>query len=314
MIHGPDLLSKSPEMIDPLAQVVTLLQPRTPSSKIASGSGQWRVHRSEAGRPFYCAVLEGSCRLSVDGIEPMVLEVDDFVLIPAVNDFAMSSLLPTGPQHVVESPTRLPNGESRLGTLNGPVDVRSVIGYCVFDSPDASLLVSLLPRLVHVRGQRRLSTLVQLVGEEARARLPARDIILARLLEVLFIEALRATPQAPASPGLLRGLADERIALALRRLHEAPSNAWTVEQLAKVASLSRSAFFERFTRTVGSTPMEYVLAWRMALAKDMLRRGNLNTTEVATRIGYGSTSSFSVAFSRHVGVPPARYGREHVAL
>ncbi len=301
-------------MVDPLAQVVTLLQPSTPFSKISSGAGRWKVERSEPGRPFYCAVLEGSCRLVANGIEPMVLEAGDFVLIPAVHDFAMSSLLPAGPEHVVRMPTLLPNGESRLGLPDEPADVRSLIGYCVFDSPDAALLVSLLPRVVHVRGQRRLATLVQLVGEEARAKLPAREIILTRLLEVLFIEALRSTSGSTASPGLLRGLADDRVAAALRRMHDVPSHAWTVAQLAKEASLSRSAFFERFNRALGSAPMEYLLAWRMALAKDLLRRGEFDTAEVARHVGYGSTSSFSVAFARYVGLPPARYSREQVAL
>jgi AraC-like DNA-binding protein len=74
--------------------------------------------------------------------------------------------------------------------------------------------------------------------------------------------------------------------------------------------LSRSAFFSRFTRTVGLPPMEYLFAWRMAVAKDLLRREDLGLSEVAERVGYGSASTFNTAFSRHVGRPPGRYGRE----
>jgi AraC-like DNA-binding protein len=85
--------------------------------------------------------------------------------------------------------------------------------------------------------------------------------------------------------------------------------AWTVEQLAAIAALSRSAFFERFVRTVGHAPMEYVLRWRMELAKEMLRKDGLSVSEVADRVGYASTSTFSVAFSRHVGQPPSHYAR-----
>ena len=80
-------------------------------------------------------------------------------------------------------------------------------------------------------------------------------------------------------------------------------------QLAKTAALSRSTFFERFTRTVGLPPMEYLLAWRMAVARDLLRRHDLGIAEVAERVGYGSASTFSTAFSRHVGQPPGRYAR-----
>ena len=92
-------------------------------------------------------------------------------------------------------------------------------------------------------------------------------------------------------------------------LHGQLARSWTVAQLGKTAALSRSAFFERFTRTVGLPPMEYLLAWRMAVARDLLRH-DVGLAEVAERVGYGSASTFSTAFSRHVGRPPGRYARE----
>jgi AraC-like DNA-binding protein len=297
-------------MIDPLAEVVQLLQPVAPFSKVVSGAGPWRIRRSEAGRAFYCVVLEGSCRLAVDGDEPINLQAGDFVLIPSAFDFTMSSLVPATSEDVDSAPVELSPGEFRLGVQSGPSDVLLLVGYCVFGSPDAALLVSLLPQFVHVRGERRLAALVQLVGEESRELRPARDVILARLLEVLLIEALRSTARTAASPGFLRGLADERLAVALRRMHESPTRPWTVAQLAKEAALSRSAFFERFNRAVGVAPMEYLLAWRMALAKNLLRRKECGVAKVAEQVGYGSASAFSVAFTRHVGLPPTRYARE----
>jgi AraC-like DNA-binding protein len=221
----------------------------------------------------------------------------------------MSSLELTGLEDADSSPVALPEGEFRVGIQGSPPDIRLLVGYCVFGSPDAALLVSLLPQLVHVHGERRLATLVQLVGEESRELRPARDFILARLLEVLLIEALRSTAGTAASPGLLRGLADGRIAAAIRAMHESPTRPWTVAQLANEAALSRSAFFERFSRTVGVAPMEYLLAWRMALAKNYLRRKEGGIAEVAERVGYSSASTFSVAFTRYVGQPPTRYAR-----
>jgi transcriptional regulator GlxA family with amidase domain len=185
-----------------------------------------------------------------------------------------------------------------------------MVGHCSFDSPDASLLVSLLPQIVHVRGERRLTTLVDLVREESREQRPARAVVLSRLLEVMLIEALRGAAGTDASPGLVRGLADSRLAAAIRKMHEDPTRAWTVAELAKEAALSRSTFFERFNRTVGLAPMEYLLTWRMALAKSLLRRNECRVAEIAQRVGYGSASTFSVAFTRHVGRPPTHYARE----
>lgn len=298
-------------MTDPLAEMVTLLQPATSHSKIVSGAGAWGVRRSDAGHPFYCVVLEGTCRLAVGGREPVMLRQGDFVLIPAAHDFSMTSQATVAPAAFDTGPVELRPGEFRLGDVHAAADTHMVVGHCVFRSADAALLVSLLPELVHVRGEQRLSTLVQLVRDESRAQRAGRDVVLARLLEVLLIEALRSSAETGASPGLLRGLADVRLSAAIRRMHEHPAKAWTVAQLAKEAALSRSAFFERFSRAVGIAPMEYLLAWRMALAKDLLRSDACGIAEVAERVGYSSASTFSVAFARHAGLPPGQYAREH---
>lgn len=293
-------------MIDPLAEVVTLLKPAATLSKVVGGAGRWRLRRTDAGEPFYCVVLDGACRLAIAEDEPVMLAQGDFVLIPAAQDFTVSSVEPPALGRYTD-PVMLARGEVRLGAAAGPPDVVILVGHCSFGSPDAALLVSLLPKLVHVRGEARLATLVELVGEETRGARPARDLVLARLLEVLLIEALRSTPRTASSPGLLRGLADPRLAVAIRRMHEHPEHSWNVAELAGEAALSRSTFFERFRRTVGAAPMEYLLIWRMALAQKLLREREGGIADVARRIGYSSASTFTVAFARHVGVPPGRF-------
>lgn len=297
-------------MTDPLAEVVALLQPTARYSKLVVAAGPWHIRRSDPGQPFYCVVIEGACRLEVDGRESIELGPGDFILVPEAYGVAMSSIAPISAAIPESVPVALGVGEFRIGDPTGPIDLVVLVGHCSFGSPDAGLLVSLLPQIVHVRDASRLATLVQLVRDEFRERRAAREVVLARLLEVLLIEALRSTPGAPVSPGLVRGLSDERLASAIRRIHEDPGRAWTVAQLAKEAALSRSAFFERFNRALGLAPMAYLLTWRMALAKNMLRWSGSSIAEIAERVGYGSASAFSVAFTRHVGLPPARYARE----
>ncbi len=165
------------------------------------------------------------------------------------------------------------------------------------------------PEQVHVSGVERLSTLVKLLIDEAALERSGRTLVLTRLVEILLVEALRLTQTPDAPAGLLRGLGDARLAEAIRQMHADPARPWTMADLAKEAALSRSAFFDRFSRNVGVPPMEYLLAWRMALAKDLLRRHDVDIAEVAERVGYGSASTFSTAFSRHVGQPPGRYAR-----
>jgi AraC-like DNA-binding protein len=296
-------------MIDPLSEIIALLRPRTVFTKAISGAGRWAVRYSAFGQPSFCTVIEGRCRLAVDGERTVTLETGDFVLLPATPGFTMSGFEPATPERIDPKGTPALSGEVRHGRRGGRPDVRQIGGYFVFDSPDAGLLVSLLPALIHVRGAERLTTLVRLLGEESGERRAGRDLVLARLVEVLLIEALRSTQGDAAPPGLLRGLADARLAAAIRQMHGDPARAWTVAQLAKKAALSRSAFFDRFTRAVGLPPMEYLLAWRMALAKDLLRRDRVAIAEVAERVGYGSASTFSTAFSRYEGMPPGRYAR-----
>lgn len=297
---------RSSGMSDPLSEVIALLRPRTVFSKQISGAGRWGVRYSDFGHPSFCAVLEGSCRLVVDGHPALTLEEGDFLLLPATPGFTLSGFDPVTPQRIDPKVAATPSGEVRHGARGGPPDVRLLGGYFIFDSPDAPMLLSLLPSVVHVRGVERLATLVRLVGEECAEQKVGRDLLLTRLLEIMLIEALRSGAREDAPPGLLRGLGDARLAPALRQMHRLLHRPPSVTDLAKAAGLSRSAFFQRFTHTIGMPPMEYLLAWRMMAAKDLLRR-ELAVAEVAERVGYGSASTFSAAFSKHVGQAPSRY-------
>ncbi len=296
-------------MGDPLSEVITLLQPRTVFSKGISGAGRWGVRYSDFGQPSFCVVLEGSCRLDVDGDGTRTLAAGDFVLLPATPGFTLSSFDCVFPELIDPKVAAAPSNEVRHGARTARADVRMLGGYFEFDSPDQALLASLLPAVLHVTAVPRLTTLVQLVADESKRKLAGRELVLTRLVEVLLIEALRSSAGESTPSGLLRGLSDARLAPAIRRMHSHLGRSWTVAQLAKTAGLSRSAFFEHFTRTVGMPPMEYLLAWRMAVARDLLRRQGLPIVEVAERIGYSSASTFSTAFSRHVGEPPRRYAR-----
>lgn len=299
--------------VDPLAEIVTLLQPSASFSKLVEYAGRWRIRRDVEGKPVYFAVLEGECRVVGAGQPPIVVRAGDFLLSPATNDQVVESI-DAPPHGIAMVPTELGEGRFRIGEPKERVNLRMQVGLCSFASPDAALLVSLLPAMVVVRGEPRLATLMQLVGEETRKARPGRELVLERLLEVLLIEALRCGTDAAAMPSVARGLSDDRLVAALRAMHARPAHNWTVADLATEAAMSRSAFFARFNRIVGVPPMEYLLAWRMALAKRLLRTRELAIEHVAARVGYGSASTFSTAFTRHVGMPPMRYARATVTI
>jgi AraC-like DNA-binding protein len=294
--------------VDPLAEIVTLLQPSASFSKLVEYAGRWRIHRDVEGKPVFFAVLEGECRVLCPGQSPIIVRAGDFLLSPSTNDQVIESI--EAPPHGIDMlPVELGVGRFRVGRSGEPINLRMQVGLCSFASPDAALLISLLPSMVVARGEPRLATLMQLVSDETRQSRPGRELVLERLLEVLLIEALRCGTDTASAPSVARGLSDDRLVAALRVIHAKPAYGWTVAELAAEAAMSRSAFFARFNRIVGMPPMEYLLAWRMALAKRLLRTREFAIEHVATQVGYGSASTFSTAFTRHVGIPPARYAR-----
>ncbi len=294
-------------MSDPLSDVVRLLQPKGVFANPISGKGNWAIQYSAYGKPSFCIMLEGSCLLTVDGHDPITISAGDFVLLPSTPSLTIASF-GVAPCVSLDPTTMSENGEERrYGEPHGQPEMRSLGGAFLFDSADPQLLVSLLPAVVHVKDSSRLARLVHMLGEEYVEKCPGNDLMLSHLIGMMLIEAMRSTTTGMAPPGLLRGLGDERLAPALKAMHAQVDRAWTVSELARVAALSRSAFFDRFTRTVGVAPMAYLLSWRTEIAKDLLRREGLPVAQVAERVGYGSTSTFSVAFSRQVGLSPSRY-------
>ncbi|MFJ2987159.1 AraC family transcriptional regulator [Collimonas sp. NPDC087041] len=298
-----------------MAAIVALLRPRTVLSKYVSGSGSWAVQYPNYGHPSFCLMTAGSCWLSIDNEEPFLMETGDFVLFPATPGFRMGSDLQALENPAVRLAEASDYGEARHGAQEIEAAVRMLGGYFLFDPTNAPLLVGLLPAVVHIKAMdassARLGWIASAIGEETAADKPGGDAILTRLVEVMLIEALRWRPAQDSTPisGLLSGLADSRLSAALRHIHDDVARRWTIEDLASKVGMSRAAFAARFTHVLGMPPMEYVLRWRMALAKDMLWHDGLSLGEVAHAIGYQSASAFSAAFSRFVGVAPGSFAR-----
>src|ERR1700761_7543952 len=106
---------------DPLAEVVTLLQPAARFSKLIEGAGAWRVQREGTGEPFYCAVLKGGCRMAVDGQKPMTLETGDYALVPAMHNLVVESLTPP-PEGVAAASRQIGKCHHRVGPDDWPTE------------------------------------------------------------------------------------------------------------------------------------------------------------------------------------------------
>jgi AraC-like DNA-binding protein len=171
------------------------------------------------------------------------------------------------------------------------------------------LLAALAPTLtLSPTHEDPLHDVISLLSRELETTAPGQQTILDRLLDVVLIHAMRAAYRDnPRSPGWYRASSDSRLNPALRAMHGDPGHAWAVPELAALSGLSRAAFARVFQQTLGQAPMQYLTEWRMTLARDHLRSGDLTLTQIAQRTGYTSPYAFASAFRRHHGEPPGRW-------
>jgi AraC-like DNA-binding protein len=203
----------------------------------------------------------------------------------------------------------------RLGVAGGE-ETRLVCGYLACDAGLIRPVLAGLPRVVrvHIRNDRAgewLENSLTHAVERATAAAPGSDVILARLAEVLFAEALqRYVNQLPEGrTGWLAGAGDATVGRSLAALHRRPAHPWTLDELADEAAVSRSALTERFARYLGQSPMAYLADWRIELGAESLRTSSRSVLQIAAEVGYESEAAFNRAFKRKFGKPPAQYRR-----
>lgn len=152
------------------------------------------------------------------------------------------------------------------------------------------------------------AVLEELMTEVALNR-PGTQAVLDRLLDWGLVCTLRTWFDGPDSrpPAWYRAHSDPAVGRALRAMHRAPSNGWTVATLADEAKVSRAWLAKRFSALMGQSPLTYLTQWRMTLAEDLLLRSDATVASVATRVGYANAFAFSAAFKRVRGVSPAQF-------
>jgi len=263
-------------------------------------------------------VIQGSCFLGVDKEPPLLVSGGDFVLLPKPQRYFLRSHpdLATRPAEEI-----CPEKEFRQTRLisfkGGKGPSTSVIAGCfAFASPESELLVRHLPPVIHLRASGKhvpawFQSTLQFIAAETAQNLPGGAAIVDRLADVLFTLAMRTGNGErchAAHPSWLRALTDPQIGESLRRMHAEPERPWTVAGLARTASMSRSAFAERFRELVGETPLDHLTQWRMARAANMLLANRpMKLAAIASAVGYESESSFGKVFHRVMGISPGRY-------
>ncbi|WP_186002111.1 AraC family transcriptional regulator [Corallococcus sp. Z5C101001] len=301
---------------DVLTEVLGGIQLRSKVHGRYELTAPWGMRIDGSPNPLFYAVMRGNCLLSTDE-ESLTLVGGDFVFIPAGVRFTLRDAKGTRALPVEE--VYATRGPMRCGGLlhygGGGVAATLLVGSFAFEGEALSPLLRHLPTLLHVKGDGIpalpwLEPTLRFVASEVEARQPGYDTIVSRLADVLFVQALRAhMDSASHANGWLRALVDPRIGKVLQRIHEKPQAPWTLAGLAKLASMSRTLFAERFRALVGEAPLAYIARWRMHQAMVLMRDPGKSLAEVARDVGYETESSFGKAFKRHVGMTPGTHRR-----
>jgi AraC-like DNA-binding protein len=303
---------------DPLADVLDLS--RVSGALLAQLVVQdpWAIAVDPTPAAVFHAIVAGTCWLRVSGSEPIQLMTGDVVLLPTNVAHEIASE-PEGPALSLgmldKVAVRTPAGEYVLEG-QGPVTRILCVSY-EYDHEVAHPLMSLLPSVLHLPAgdpvdDGGIAATLRVIMYELGGRPPGSRAAASRLVDVLLVHVLRTwlrKQELEEAGNWLLGLRDPIVAATLARIHQLPQTNWTIESLAREASVSRATLARRFSSLVGEPPLAYLTRWRMDLAAQRLRDTNDTIEVIAAAVGYQSEYSFSRAFARARGEAPGRYRR-----
>jgi AraC-like DNA-binding protein len=230
---------------------------------------------------YACAVMEGAVRVAGNGVQHAEIRSGELMLLPrGAHDLHVCAL--DQPAHVV-------------------------VCHFWFDATSQQELLLTLPALIHLPRAETddwLENIMKFLLYEADNDEAGSALMVSRMIDLVIVRALRAWVHHGHASNWLGGLADQRIARALKVIHELPPRSLTLDRLASVAGMSRSNFCERFAALVGKAPLRYRNEWRLTVARDMLARGDARVGEVGLSVGYESEAAFSRAYKRLFGHAP----------
>lgn len=301
--------------MDLLSATLLQLQPSGSRYYPSEMHAPWGFSTPE-GAASYHVVLEGECYLEVEGLEPVMLRAGDVAVTPngAACRFRSDLRAPAPPIESLISSVddagvlRRPGRGPVTNLICGTIDFDFAVPHPLLDALPARIVV----RSIDCEQAPWLRQTLDAIAFESRCARPGAPAAMSYLACVLFVRVVREHMNhlKDAAPGLLRALSDPHIAPVIEAIHNAPATDWTVEALADVAALSRSAFAKRFASVMGEPPIEYVTRWRMREAARLLRTGTAPMVEVAEHVGYSSAASFGRRFKLEMGQTPGRYRKQ----
>jgi len=315
--------------VDVLSDVLRLIQMEGGVFLHAEFSAPWciRVHPTpEDCGPLltdvdalvlYHYVVEGEMNVVMEGEPALRIGSGEAVMFPRNDEHLLGSdlgLQPVGTRNIIRV-----SADGRLSEIRhggGGARTRIVCGFLGCRLVDGNPLMATLPSVLRVDTRSGtaaawIQSSLAFAADEIAVGRAGTDLVLAKLSELLFVEALRRyIDELPsAQRGWLAGCKDPAVARALSLMHAGVSEHWTVERLAREVGMSRSVLAERFADCLGEPPMHYLAKWRLHVAAERLRGTHMPMARIAEQVGFESEEAFSRAFKRQFGLPPATWRR-----
>lgn len=300
--------------MDPLSDVLSLLQPRSQFYAGFDAAGDWSFDFPPHEGIKFTAVMRGTCWGITDDLDyPVRFDEGDCFLLNNRRRFVLSSdpvLSPGSGDYILEAAAR-----DGVAVHNGGGEVFLLSGRFAFSGSHATVLFDALPPIINIPKASSQAEVLRWALDhwvsELRNPQPGGVLMSTHLAHLMLVQVLRLflNTSSVLPKGWFLALTDQQISPAIGAIHTEPARRWTLEELARVSGISRTVFAQRFKALVGSTAMDYLARWRMLMAADRLRNGSENVATIAFSLGYQSESSFSTAFKRIMFCSPMQYRR-----
>ena len=261
-------------------------------------------------------LTEGRGYVHIEGEgRPVPLNAGDIIIFPHGDPHFMGNGPAVKAVDMAKELERISSQGLKISRVGGGGEITKFIcGYMACEPQLSQVFLGGLPPVLKINirndasGQWLEDSIRYSVGN-ADASKPGGEAVIAKLSEVLFVEALRRyiALLPPEQTGWLAGVRDPEVGKALALLHRKPAHPWTIAALANDVGISRSVLAERFRRYLSETPIAYLTRWRLQLGAQMLKSTSSGVAEIAAEVGYESESAFNRAFKRQFGHPPARF-------
>ena len=146
-----------------------------------------------------------------------------------------------------------------------------------------------------------------MIEELAHPSLGTTEVTEALMKQCLIVFLRKHLRERGTDSPVFRALRDPQLAAAVAAIVEAPSAPHTVESLATLCHMGRTAFAERFSATFGEGPIAFLQRARLRLAAQLLTTSPMPVKLIGASVGYASRSYFSQTFKAAYGVDPTAY-------